>query len=231
MRSTHAPISPIGRGTWLRPRVLGVRIPLGVRSGHCRSPRGDRNQAPPSGIPAWWPPQVHADVAQWLERPPVERMVEGSIPFVGARLQSKSAGARVVARGRSAGAVPGSCARLGANHGGFAVGKASGLLTRRGASRRRFDSCTLRTSRRSLLGRSASLITTRQVVRLHPTGLCPCSSADGAPGYEPGGRAFKSRQGFATGCSAAWSARRIRDAEVAGSSPASPTCGQGEADR
>lgn len=67
--------------------------------------------------------------------------------------------------------------RCTSNHlhqrGGFAVGKARRLLTGRGARRRGFDSLTLRTSHRSLLGRSASLITTRQVVRLHPTGLMP----------------------------------------------------------
>ena len=57
--------------------------------------------------------------------------------------------------------------------GGLAVGKVRRLLTGRGASRRGFESLALRTSRRSLLGRSASLITTRQVVRLHPTGLMP----------------------------------------------------------
>jgi hypothetical protein len=37
------------------------------------------------------------------------------------------------------------------------VGKVRRLLTGRGASRRGFESLTLRTSRRSLLGRSASV--------------------------------------------------------------------------
>lgn len=31
-----------------------------------------------------WSQHHHAVVAQWLERPPVERVAEGSIPFVGA---------------------------------------------------------------------------------------------------------------------------------------------------
>jgi hypothetical protein len=36
---------------------------------------------------------------------------------------------------------------------------------------------------------------------------------------------FDSLRGHASGCSAVWSARRVRDAEAAGSSPASPTPG------
>jgi hypothetical protein len=86
------------------------------------------------------------------------------------------------------------------------------------------------------------------VVRLHSAGPCPCSSTDGAPGYEPGGCEFDSRRGYATGCGgagapgwgpggrrfdtcpsrptgcgAAWSARLLREQEAAGSNPAKPT--------
>jgi hypothetical protein len=86
-----------------------------------------------------------------------------------------------------------------------------------------FESRTLRHPVEAEEVSGASLITRRQKVQLLPTGLMPTWSNGQDTGLRNLGSRFDSSRGCVPGCGAAWSARRVRDAEAAGSSPASLT--------
>jgi hypothetical protein len=82
--------------------------------------------------------------------------------------------------------------------------------------------------RRSSVGESAELITPRSAVRFRPATPAPTrprSSVDRAPDYGSGLSQVRILSGALSGCSPAWPGRRVRGAEIAGSSPANPTGG------